>query len=51
MILAYLADEFYKKDKKIYIDLLKEILIRKKNEGKVYRILKSLYNLKQSARL
>ena len=46
MVLAYLAGELYKKDKKIYIDLFKEMLIREGNEKKVYRILKSLYNLK-----
>ena len=46
MISAYLAGELHKKDKKIYIDLPKEILIREGNEGKVYRILKNLYNLK-----
>ena len=33
------------------MDLLKEILIREGDEGKVYRIFKSLDSLKQSARL
>ena len=51
MILVYLIGELHKKDKKIYIDLLKGMLIREGDERKVCRILKSLYNLKQSARL
>ena len=51
MVLVYLAGELYKKDKKIYIDLLEGMLIREGDEGKIYRILKSLYGLKQSARL
>ena len=46
VVLAYLVGELYKEDKKIYIDLLKKILIREGDEEKVYRILKSLYSLK-----
>ena len=46
MVLAYLIGELYKKDKKIYIDLLEGMLIREGDEGKVYRIFKSLYSLK-----
>ena len=51
MILAYLIGELHKKDKKIYIDLSKGMLIREEDEEKIYRILKSLYSLKQSVRL
>ena len=46
MVLVYLVGELYKKIKKIYIDLLKGMLIRKKDEREIYRILKSLYGLK-----
>ena len=46
MVLAYLAGELHKENKKIYIDLSKKILIREGDEGKVYHILKSLYSLK-----
>ena len=51
VVLAYLVSELYKEDKEIYMDLPEKILIREGNEGKVYRILKSLYGLKQLARL
>ena len=46
VVLAYLISELYKEDKKIYIDLPEEMLIRKGDKKKVYRILKSLYSLK-----
>ena len=46
VVLVYLADELHKKDKKIYIDLFKEMLIREGDEGKVCRILKNLYGFK-----
>ena len=46
VVSAYLTGELHKKDKKIYIDLPKKMLIREEDEGKVYRILKSLYGLK-----
>ena len=51
VISAYLINEFYNKDEKIYTDLFKKILIREEDEGKIYRIFKSLYSLKQLTRL
>ena len=46
VVLAYLAGELHKENKEIYMDLSKRMLIREENEGKVYRILKSLYGFK-----
>ena len=51
VVSAYLAGELHKEDEEIYMDLPERMLIREGDEGKVYRILKSLYGLKQSARL
>ena len=51
VVTAYLAGELHKEDEEIYIEVLEGLEIREEDEGRVYRILKSLYGLKQSARL